>query len=78
MRRWAFPLIVIGSNSIVAYCLSHLYPAFAYNSLRRVVGDSPFRLFGDAYEALLYGSVVLVGYWLFLLILYRRKLLLRI
>ena len=78
MRRWVFPLIVIGSNSIVAYSISHFYPALAYNSLRRVVGDGVFRIFGDAYEAFVYGSVILLGYWLFLFILYRRKLLLRI
>jgi predicted acyltransferase len=78
MRRWALPLIVVGANSIVAYVIAHLYPAFAFNSLKRIVGGDVFRLFGDAYEPLVYGSVVLLGYWLFLFILYQRRIFLRV
>jgi len=78
LKRWAFPLIVIGTNSIAAYSIAHFYPALAFNSLKRVVGGGVFRIFGDAYEPLVYGSAVLLGYWLFLFLLYRRKLFLRI
>jgi predicted acyltransferase len=76
--RAAFALIVIGANSIVAYCMSHAYPALAFNALKRIVGNQPFRVLGDAYEPFLYGVAILSGYWLVLYVLYRRQILLRI
>jgi hypothetical protein len=60
------------------YGIAHFYPAFAYNSLKRITGDGVFRIYGNAYEPLIYGSVVLLGYWLFLFVLYRWKLFVRI
>jgi predicted acyltransferase len=77
-RRLVFPLIVIGANSVVAYGLSHLYPAFAFNSLRRVFGGSAFELLGRAYEPMLYGCAVFALYWLVLFLLYRRRVFVRI
>ena len=77
-RRIAFPLTVIGLNSIVAYSLSHLFPAFAFNSLRRVLGSRPFQLAGANYEPAVYGAAVLVLYWLVLYVLYRRRIFVRI
>jgi len=76
--RAAFALIVIGANSIVAYCMSHAYPALAFNALRRIVGSQPFRILGDAYEPFLYGVAILSGYWFVLYVLYRRRILVRI
>ena len=77
-KRLAFPLVVIGMNSIVAYCGAHLYQAWAFQSLRRILGREVFRLFGDAYEPIVYGAAVLCVFWLGLLALYRRKLFVRI
>ena len=77
-QRIAFPLIVIGMNSIAAYCLTHVFQAFAFNSLRRVFGASVFKVFGDAYDPLVYGLAVLLCFWLVLFAMYRRKMFLRI
>lgn len=77
-KRVAFPFVVIGMNSIVAYCGAHLYQSWAFGSLRRIFGRAVFRLFGDAYEPIVYGAAVLVVFWLGLFALYRRKLFLRI
>jgi len=77
-KKLMFPLIVIGMNSIAAYCIAHLYSAFAFNSLRRIFGWEAFRLFGDAFEHLIYGAVILLGYWAVLFVMYRRKVFLRI
>jgi len=76
--RMAFPLIVIGANSVVAYVLSHLYPAFAFNALRRVFGSAPFQTFGSAYAPFVYGVAVLMCYWLALYLLYRQRIFIRI
>jgi predicted acyltransferase len=77
-KRLSFPLVVLGTNSLIAYTLSHVYPATAFNSVRRVFGDTPFRILGDSYEPAVYGAVILVMYWLILYVLYRKRLFVRI
>jgi heparan-alpha-glucosaminide N-acetyltransferase len=77
-RRWSFPLIVIGMNSIAAYMLAHLWPAFIEQDLMTHLGGSLFRIFGEAYVPLLQGAVVLLVLWLALLWMYRRRIFLRI
>ena len=50
----------------------------AFNSFRRIFGTKIFRVFGGAYEPVVYGVVVLSAYWVFLYLLYRRKLFIRV
>ncbi|HMJ91071.1 MAG TPA: DUF5009 domain-containing protein, partial [Candidatus Acidoferrum sp.] len=38
MKRWAFPLVVIGMNSIAAYCIAHLFEAFLFRDLKTHFG----------------------------------------
>ena len=77
-RRWAFPLVVIGLNSIAAYLIAHLFEDFIVDSFRIHLGASIFASLGEAIEPLVRGLVVLTVYWLILLWMYRRKLFLRI
>ena len=70
-RRAAFVLIVVGSNSMVAYLLTHLYPAFAWGTLQRLFGDAPFAVLGPTYQPLIYGMSVILMYWLVLYAMYR-------
>ncbi|MFL6463063.1 MAG: acyltransferase family protein [Bryobacteraceae bacterium] len=77
-RRWAFPLVVIGMNSIAAYLIAHLCEEFLMKLFRTHLGDTPFQLFGPALEPLLLGAAVLATYWLMLFWMYRRKIFLRI
>lgn len=77
-KKLTTPLLIIGANSILAYAMSHLYPAFAFNSWKRIFGSEVFRVFGPAYEPLVYGAVVLLTYWLILFVFYRKKIFLRI
>jgi heparan-alpha-glucosaminide N-acetyltransferase len=77
-RRAAFVLIVVGSNSLVAYLLTHLYPAFAWGALRRLFGDAPFAVFGPVYQPFVYGASVMLLYWLVLYAMYRGRWHLRI
>jgi len=76
--RAFFPMEVVGTNSIVAYSLSHLFPAFMFNSIRRVVGSRPFELFGSGYDPFLYGIAVILFYWMLLFVLYRRRIFVRV
>jgi len=77
-RAWAFPLIVIGMNSIAAYCMSWLIEKFVAETLKVHLGQDFFTRFGAPYEALLHGAVTLLVMWLLLFWMYRRKLFLRI
>jgi predicted acyltransferase len=77
-RRWAFPLVVIGMNSIAAYCIHELITHFLEASFLTHVGEDTFAVFGAAYEPFLVGVAVLSLQWLMLLWMYRRRLFLRI
>lgn len=77
-RRWAFPLVVIGMNSIAAYLIAHLFEDFIVDSFRIHLGAAIFASLGDAVEPFLRGVAVLAIYWLILLWMYRRQLFLRI
>jgi heparan-alpha-glucosaminide N-acetyltransferase len=77
-RKWAFPLVVIGMNSIAAYLMAHLFDRFIVDSFRIHLGLHAFQVFGAALEPLVQGAVVLLTYWLILFWMYRRKLFLRV
>jgi heparan-alpha-glucosaminide N-acetyltransferase len=77
-RKWAFPLVVIGMNSIAAYMIAHLFEDFIASSFRIHLGERTFQIFGTALEPLLLGMAVLLTYWVLLFWMYRRKLFLKI
>jgi len=77
-KRWAFPLVVIGMNSIAAYLMAHLFERFIIDSLRIHLGPDVFRIFGAGLEPFFIGAAVLLIYWLMLWWMHRRKVFLRI
>jgi len=77
-RKWAFPLVVIGMNSIAAYMIAHLFEELIVSSFRINLGPHFFQFLGTGLEPLLEGMAVLLTYWLFLFWMYRRKLFLKI
>jgi heparan-alpha-glucosaminide N-acetyltransferase len=77
-QRWAFPLVVIGTNSIAAYVITETLPRFIDDSLKTHLGLGAFSVFGPAYVPLLLGLAVLALEWLALLWMYRRRIFLRI
>ena len=77
-KRWAFPLVVIGMNSIAAYLIAHLFEDFIVDSFRIHLGAGVFAVLGDAVEPFMRGLVVLAVYWLILWWMHRRQLFLRI
>jgi predicted acyltransferase len=77
-RRWAFPLAVIGMNSIAIYVLAHLIDNFIIASFRIHLGQNVFNIFGEGYSWLLSGGAAIIVFWLILYWMYRRKLFLRI
>ena len=77
-RAWAFPLIVVGLNSIAAYCMAHLFENFIRSALLTHFGANTFRILGKPYESLLLGGATLLILWLMLFWMQRRKIFLRI
>jgi predicted acyltransferase len=77
-RAWSFPLLVIGLNSIAAYCMVHLMGDFVRSSLWTHLGRNFFMMFGKPYEIFFLGCANLLVLWLMLLWMHRRKIFLRI
>ncbi len=77
-RKWAFPLVVIGMNSIAAYCIAHFFEEFFVSTFRIHLGPSFFAFAGAGLQPFFTGTAVLLCYWLMLLWMYRRKLFLKI
>jgi heparan-alpha-glucosaminide N-acetyltransferase len=77
-RAWTFPLVVVGMNSIAAYCSDHLFNDFISNNLTINLGTGVFGILGPPYEPLFHGAATLLVSWLLLYWLYRKKIFLRI
>ncbi len=75
-RAWAFPLMVIGMNSIAAYCIAHLFEHFITKSLTTHFGAVLQQ--AGPYEPFVHGALTLLIFWLILFWMYRRKLFLKI
>ena len=78
LQRWAFPLVVVGANSIVAYLLEWLAADFVRDALTRHLGEETFAAFGGRVAPAVLGVAVLAMFWLFLWGLYRRGWFLKI
>ena len=89
-RRWAFPLVVVGMNSIAMYGMAQLVKGWVRGSLNThletvrpqliektgwAIGD---RIFDSTYGPILQSVSVLLVLWLICLWMYRRKIFLRI
>ncbi len=77
-KRWSFPLLVIGMNSIAIYVMSWTMEHFVSSALVRHLGNAAFAIAGPPFEPVLRGLGVLIVFWLILFWMYRRKIFLRI
>jgi predicted acyltransferase len=77
-QRWAFPLVVLGMNSIAAYCLYEAFVGPIERALVRHLPGSVFLLLGPAFEQTLVGVGSLAAIWLILLWMHRRRIFVRI
>jgi len=77
-RRWAFPLLVVGMNSIAVYVMSWTMEAFIGGALDRHFGGAISFVAGPTFQPVLHGFLVVLTFWLILLWMYRRKIFLRI
>jgi len=77
-KRWSFPLLVIGMNSIAIYVMSWTMEHFVSSALVRHLGNAAFAIAGPPFEPVLRGVGVLIVFWLILFWMHRRKIFLRI
>jgi heparan-alpha-glucosaminide N-acetyltransferase len=77
-RRWTFPFLVVGMNSIATYVIVHVAEHYTADALRTHLGRRTFQAFGAVYEPVLIGGASLLLFWLMLYWMYRRKIFIRI
>lgn len=77
-KKWAYPLVVIGMNSIASYLIADLLEEFIARSFSIQLGPHFFSFLGAGLEPFMQGVAILFTYWLILFWMYRRKLFLKI
>jgi predicted acyltransferase len=77
-RGWAFPLIVVGMNSIAIYVMSWTMEPFVRGALERHLGWLISGMVSPTFQPIAYGIGIMLTFWLILFWMYRRKLFLRI
>ncbi len=77
-RTWAFPLLVVGANSIVMYFIAHLWEGFFVRNLKTHLGANFWQDVGGPYGPFLEGLVVLGLFWLCCGWLWRKRVFIRV
>lgn len=77
-RRWTFPFIVVGMNSITMYCMEELSHGWFHRTLRTHFGKHVYDWLGEPYEPLVARALVLLAMWLVCYWLYRQRIFIRI
>jgi predicted acyltransferase len=80
-RWWAFPMAIVGMNSIAIYCLDKLTHGWIVKRLKVHLGGDVFTLWGlvdSAYAPLVQSLMVMAILWLVMYWMYRRKIFLKI
>ena len=83
-RRTAWPLVVVGMNSIAMYCMARLVGSdngWIARTLERHLGAGVFSLYGlvdSTYEPIVRLSLVLLVMWLVCVWLYRQRIFFKI
>ncbi|WP_394767163.1 acyltransferase family protein [Ferruginibacter sp.] len=78
-RKWSFFLMVIGANSIAAYCIADGgIRSFIAGSLYIHLGPTYDQIFGAPYATLVKGMIVLFFIWLILYWMYKKKIFIKI
>ncbi len=76
-RRWAFPFIVIGMNSLAMYLMRHTLDEFLTDRLRCHFGFL-VQAFGSELQPVITGAFSLLILWLILLWMHKRRIYLRV
>jgi predicted acyltransferase len=72
-KRWTFPLIVAGANSIALYMMSQLLKPWVGGLWQRYLGKDIFLIAGPSLESVLRYSAIGFTFWLVVYWMYRNK-----
>jgi predicted acyltransferase len=74
-KKWAFPFVVVGMNSIAMYCMSQQMRGWVRGNLNAHLGS---RTFAGDYRLLLENVAILCVLWVICLWMYRKRIFLRL
>ena len=77
-RRWAWPVTLVGMNSIAAYFLAHGFESYLEARFNSHFGVGWPGFLGDPWKGLARGAILLLSLWLVLAWLYRRRIFIRV
>lgn len=77
-RTWAFPLVVVGMNSIAIYSMGMLLKPWVRDTLKTHFGPDVFLVFGQLNEPMVRSTVTGLVFWVICWWMYRQKIFLRI
>jgi predicted acyltransferase len=77
-RRWSFPLLVVGMNSIAIYVMGMLLRGWTAGTFRTHFGADVFNFLGRAWAPFVQATLVGLVFWLVCYWMYRRKIFLRL
>ncbi len=77
-QKWAFPLVVVGMNSIAMYVMAHIFYGLFERNLKTNLGQNFYEIVAGVYAPILEGTMVLFLLWVVCWWMYRRKLFLKI
>jgi predicted acyltransferase len=78
LRRWSFPLQIVGMNSIFIYTTVHLWDGFFKQNFKTHLGPDIWTRIGGVYAPMIEGAAVLFLFWWICLYLYRNKVFIRL
>ncbi len=85
LRFLAFPLVVIGANSIFIYCAYHMAGGWLRHTMdvhlalpEKYWHFHTYAMFGTPFQSIVKGAIVIVIFWLILLWMYRKRIFIRI
>jgi predicted acyltransferase len=77
-RKWTFPLVVVGMNSITMYVMAGLSRGWMFETLKTHFGSGIFEFVAEPYRPLLASIWVLLFMWLVCYWLYRQSIFIRV
>lgn len=78
LRRWAFPFVILGMNSITIYLMRHTLDGWLFENLERHLGLRVFQVLGIEMAPVLMGSCSVLILWSVILWMHRKKLYLKV
>ncbi len=77
-RRWTWPLMIVGVNSIAIYCMGQLLKPWTARTLKIHLGPDIFTFAGPLWEPTVRACLVGLCFWLACWWMYRQKIFIRI